>query len=340
MNSLKNSPLVRVTDRGLYCSAGDFYIDPWAPVSNALITHAHSDHARVGHQNYFATELSVPILKKRLGADIKIRGLNYREPITLGGVKVSFHSAGHILGSAQIRVDNGGPVWVISGDYKRDSDPSCAPFEVVPCDVFITEATFALPVYRWEPTEQIAAQIYAWWDRNRSANKASVLFCYALGKAQRLLAELAKITDRTVFTHGAVESLVEVYRQAGVAMCPTQKVSEAESPKKCQEFAGELILAPPSAQGSSWMRRFGDADTGFASGWMRIRGSRRRRGYNRGFSLSDHADWPSLLRTVKETGAKMVYATHGYSEILSRSLQESGIEAATLKTTYAGEAET
>ena len=327
--------LLQLNDRGLYCARGDFYIDPWQPVDRALLTHAHSDHAHEGSKEYWCTTPSMPIVKKRLGEQTLIRPVAYGENFAIDGVTVSFHPAGHILGSAQIRVEADGETWVMSGDYKRNPDPSCAPFEVVPCDVFISEATFGMPIYRWESGETIARQIYEWWDRNRAAGRASVLLGYSLGKAQRMLAELAKITDRTVFTHGAVESLTQIYRDQGIKMLPTKLVRETEHKR---EFAGELVIAPPSAHGSTWMRRFGDHDAAFASGWMRIRGNRRRRGYEKGFVLSDHADWPDLIRTIKETGAKKVFVTHGHSETVARYVRETmGIEADTLRTQYGGE---
>jgi putative mRNA 3-end processing factor len=335
--SATRQPLVTVTPEGLYCPQGDFHIDAWRPVNRTLITHAHGDHARWGSQQYLGTRPSRGLLRKRLGAEADITTLDYGECLTIGGVTVSFHPAGHVLGSAQIRLEYQDEVWVVSGDYKRDADPTCLPFEVVPCDTFITEATFALPIYRWDDTRRVAEEVLHWWDTNREAGRASVLFCYALGKAQRLLAELARVTDREVFVHGATHALVELYREAGVPMLPTRPVSEAE---KGTSYAGALVLAPPSAAGSTWMRRFGEHETGFASGWMRVRGNRRRRGYDRGFVLSDHADWPGLLRTAKETGASRVLATHGSSDTLSRYLRENlGIDAAPLATPFEGEAE-
>ncbi|MBC7794645.1 MAG: ligase-associated DNA damage response exonuclease [Clostridia bacterium] len=256
------------------------------------------------------------------------------EKIRVGDVDVSFHPAGHVLGSSQIRVEHEGNVWVCSGDYKRDDDPTCAPFEVVPCDTFISEATFALPIYTWSSGADTARDILAWWDSNVTAGRASVLFCYALGKAQRILGELALQTDRPVYVHGAVEPLVEAYREAGINMLPTIKVSEVA---KGASFKGELILAPPSANGSTWMRRFGDYETAFASGWMRVRGSRRRRGHDRGFVLSDHADWKGLLSTIADTGARRVLATHGFKDVLARTCREAGLEADVLQTEYDGE---
>ena len=327
--------VVRSAPPGLRCEAGGFHVDPWDATPVAVVTHAHGDHLRPGSDRYLCAAPSVPFVRKRLGADVRVEGVPYGEPVRLGDTRVSFHPAGHVLGSAQVRIEAGGEVWVVSGDYKRAPDPTCAPFEVVPCDVFVTEATFALPIYRWEEPAAVVGQILAWWNANREAGVASVLFCYAMGKAQRLLAELAALTDRPVLVHGAVEGLVELYRLAGVRMLPTLRVSETA---KGRSFAGELILAPPSAGGSTWMRRFGPArQTAFASGWMRVRGMRRRKGVDRGFAFSDHADWPALLRTVAETGARRVLVTHGYSDELSRYLSEGGIAASALATAYEGE---
>ncbi|MEN7341708.1 MAG: ligase-associated DNA damage response exonuclease [Pseudomonadota bacterium] len=318
--------LILASRRGLECAAGGFCIDPMQNSELALITHAHADHARAGSTRYIATEASVPILKARLGDHQRIDGVAYGESLTLGDVKVSFHPAGHVLGSAQIRVQRGDDVWLVSGDFKRHSDPTCEPFEVVPCQHFITEATFALPVYRWPPPEVVAQQIFDWWQANRHANRPSVLFCYAFGKAQRVLAELCRYTNETVYCHGAVEKLTDLYRAAGVDMLPTQLVE----PSAGRDFAGELIIAPPGAAGSRWMRRFKGASTGFCSGWMRVRGNRRRRGYDRGFVLSDHADWPSLLQTIDDTKASNIYLTHGHADTLVRLLREQGRNAAEL----------
>lgn len=328
---------MRVNECGLYCERGGFYIDPWKPVPLALITHAHSDHARWGSDRYICSSRGLKLTKHRLRSEqqqAQVDGLDWGVEHHIGDVKVSFHPAGHILGSAQIRVEADGEVWVVSGDYKRNDDPSCEPFEVVPCDVFISEATFALPIYRWQTGEEIAREIFDWWQLNASEGRPSMLFCYALGKAQRVLAELTRFTDKAVFTHGAVESLTSIYRDEGVKMLPT--LSPAEVDKK-YDFAGDLILAPPSAYRSLWMKRFKGVDTAFASGWMRVRGNRRRKGFDKGFVLSDHADFFDLVRTAKETGAKKVLATHGYSETLVRYLQENGINSEPLATAYGDE---
>jgi putative mRNA 3-end processing factor len=328
--------LVVTTPLGLYCPAGGFHVDPWGPAERAVVTHVHADHARPGSDAYLCTEASAPILRRRLGETGAVQGVAYGEPLRLGDAVVSLHPAGHVLGSAQVRIEAGGEVWVVSGDYKRAADPTCAPFEPVRADVFITEATFALPIYRWPEPAAVAADVMAWWDRNREAGVASLLFCYAMGKAQRLLAELARLTDRTVLVHGAVAEVTELFRQQGVAMLPTARV--AEMPAR-RSYAGELILAPLSAGGTTWARRFGDRETAFASGWMRVRGTRRRKGYDRGFVLSDHADWPDLLRTIEESGAGRVLVTHGYTEELARFLREGGREADVLATQFEGEAD-
>jgi len=293
-----------------------------------LITHAHADHARPGHGEVIAAAGSASILRERLGQTLNLRTLPYGTMETIGEAQVSFHSAGHVLGSAQIRLELQGSVWVVSGDYKRCPDPSCEPFEPVRCDVLITEATFGLPIYRWSSGQSLAREIGDWWQGDRS--RPSLLFCYSFGKAQRILAELHAIgVDEEVLLHGAVETVTRHYRDAAVPMTASRAVSEL--PRK-DPLAGRLILAPPSAHRSAWMRRFKTPQTAFASGWMAVRGARRRRGYERGFVLSDHADWPGLIRTVRESGARQVYVTHGQSDVLARYLQEvEGIDAEPLE---------
>ena len=326
--------LVTLTPQGLYCPAGGFHIDPWRAVDRALVTHAHSDHARRGSRHYHAAASGVGFLRHRLGADATIEGHPFGARRAFGDTVVSFHPAGHVLGSAQIRVEGRGQVWVISGDYKRDPDPSCEPFEVVPCDVFITEATFALPIYRWDPVRDVFDDLVAWWQSNAVAGRATVLLCYALGKAQRVLAELATRAPGEVLVHGAVDALLDTYREAGVRLAPTRAVGPRV---RGARFGGALVIAPPSASGSTWMRRFGDCSTAFASGWMRVRGRRRWQGIDRGFVISDHADWPGLLATIEATGARRVLATHGYSDTLARYLCEQGLDAAPLQTRFTGE---
>ena len=309
-------------------------MDPGGPVPRAVITHAHGDHARAGSAAYLCAAPCAPLLRRRLGADVAIETLPYGERLRLGGVAVSFHPAGHVLGSSQVRIEGADCVWVVSGDYKRASDPTCEPFDVVPCDTFITESTFGLPIYRWDPTASVIADLVTWWDGNRHDGRASVVFCYTLGKAQRLLAELAKVTDRSVLVHGMMVTTIEVYRAAGIRMLATETLIERA---RGQSLAGELVLAPLSARGTPWMRRLGDFSDAFASGLMRVRGVRRQRAFDRGFVLSDHADWPAILDTVRETGAARVLATHGHAEPLARFLREQGLSAGVMRTAWEGE---
>lgn len=327
--------LIRITERGFYCPAGDFYIDPWQPVPRAIVTHAHSDHARPGSSAYLAARDGERVLRSRLGPEARIRTLAYGEPLDAGGVRVSLHPAGHILGSAQVRVERRGEVWVVSGDYKTDADPTCAPFEPLRCHTFISEATFALPIYRWRPQAELFAEINAWWRRNQAAGKASLLLGYALGKAQRLLAGLDPSIGPVV-AHGAVERLNRDYRDAGIALPPTRYAGEVG---RGFDWSRALIVAPPSAHGTPWLRRFGPLSTGLASGWMQIRGTRRRRSVDRGFALSDHADWPGLLRSIADTGAERVWVTHGYTAVLARWLQDHGVNASIVQTRFEGEVE-
>ncbi len=325
--------LIVATADGLYCPAGDFYIDPWRPVRRAVITHAHGDHLRPGSREYLTSVAGAALAARRLPADAVVNTIGYGESRHLGETAVSLHPAGHVLGSSQVRVEHRGAIWVVSGDYKRDPDPTCAPFEPVACDVFISEATFALPAYRWPSPAAVVGEIHEWWQVNRSRGIASVLFAYALGKAQRVLAELTRFTGEAVYVHGAVATLTDTYRDQGVKMLPTLPIADAPA----GHYAGALIIAPPSAAGSAWMRRFGDYSTGFCSGWMRVRGDRRRRGFDRGFVLSDHADWPSLLRTFEDGGARRVLLTHGHGDTMSRYLRERGIDAAVMRTEYGAE---
>ena len=322
------------TAAGLFCPAGNFYIDPWGPVDRALITHAHGDHARVGSQAYLCANPCRPLLERRFGADVTIDSLPYGEARTIGDVRVSFHPAGHILGSAQIRLEGPDGVWVVAGDYKRADDPTCVAFEPVRCDTFVTESTFGLPIYRWDTTATVIAEILEWWQHNRDERRTSVLFCYVIGKVQRILAELALVTDRPVFVHGMMLPSIEAYQNLGVRMLP---VSSATEQARGTKFAGELVLAPLSARGTPWMRRMGEHSDAFASGLMRVRGVRRQRAFDRGFVLSDHADWPALLTTIADTGASRVLVTHGHAEPLARHLRENGRETGVIRTAWEGE---
>ena len=320
---MASTDLLQRDKAGLACTAGGFHIDPRSGVPVALLTHAHADHARTGSDVYYAHASSLPILKQRLGQDADIRPVEYGEPLRFGDTRVSFHSAGHVLGSAQIRVEHNGEVWLVTGDFKRAPDPSCAPFEPVTCDTLICEATFALPIYRWPDVDTVVDDILQWWQANRRDGLNSLLFCYAFGKAQRVLAGLHGKTDQPICLHGAVASLVTHYADAGIDMAPTRAI-DLRSEK---HFEGELIIAPPGASGSTWARRFNPYRSGFCSGWMRVRGNRRRNGYDRGFVLSDHADWPALLTTIRESQASRVLLTHGYADTMVRYLREQGVDA-------------
>jgi putative mRNA 3-end processing factor len=328
------SDMVIVRKEGLYCVPGDFYIDPWRPVDRAVITHAHSDHARLGHKHYLAAAPGAGVLRARLG-DISLDAMDYGATVVHNGVTLSLHPAGHVLGSAQLRMEYRGETWVASGDYKLEDDGTCAPFETVRCDTFITESTFGMPIYRWQPQARIFAGVNAWWQQNVIAGRASVLFCYAFGKAQRVLRGLDP-TIGPIVCHGAIEPLNRRYREAGVTLPATLAVSDITNKA---EFARALILAPPSAAGSPWLRRFGDYSDAFASGWMQLRGARRRRGVDRGFVLSDHADWPGLQEAIAATGAQRIIVTHGQIPIMVRWLQQTGLQAAAFDTEYGDEEE-
>jgi len=325
--------LLVVTDRGLFCEAGGFYVDPWRPVDRALVTHAHGDHICRGCGVYLSSREGRDVLRMRIGSDAVIETLGYGETVFPNGVQVSYHPAGHIRGSAQIRIEHRGEVWCVSGDYKLAPDPTCTGFETVRCHTYITESTFGLPIYRWQPSAEVYEEVNRWWRANQEAGRTSVLFAYALGKAQRLI-EGVDPDIGPIFCHGAVQAVNTTYRASGVALPPTSLVLDE---RKRTEWSDALIVAPPSARGTPWLRRFGDISTGFASGWMTVRGARRRRSVDRGFTLSDHADWPDLHQAIRDTGASRVLVTHGSTAVMVRRLQEQGLDAETLRTRYEGE---
>lgn len=322
--------LLQFTDKGIYCPAGDFYIDPWQPVQKAVITHAHSDHARGGSQNYLCHHDSVPILKLRLGPDISVQGVAYGETIRMNGVTISLHPAGHVIGSAQIRVALNNEVWVASGDYKTEHDGISAAFEPVPCQTFITECTFGLPIYNWQPQQLVFDNIRQWVHENQQAGKTSVLLGYSLGKAQRLLYHLKDISPE-IWAHGAIYITNQMLREHGWDLPELHRITP-ETPHSV--FKNNLVIGPPSAADTTWMRRFNPYSLGVCSGWMQVRGHMRRRNADAGFILSDHADWNGLLSAVKATGAGKVYTTHGFSSAFARYLQENGIPAEEVKTEY------
>ncbi len=329
---IMTNAVLTFTDRGIYCPAGDFYIDPWRPVDRALITHGHADHARPGHRSYLCTDACAPVMRHRLG-EISVETLKFGEKRKIGDALVSFHPAGHLPGSAQIRVEVAGEIWVASGDYKVIPDGISEPFEPVTCHSFITECTFGLPVFKWDDQDDVANDLNAWWSRNAADGKASILGAYSLGKAQRLLS-MVDPAIAPILTHGAVENTNEVLRNQGYTLPNTIHVTPELNVK---DHPGALVIAPPSALGSQWARRFGVASTAFASGWMRLRGVRRRRAADRGFVISDHADWDGLMHAVKETEAENIYATHGYTEIFARWLNSAGYNAQVVPTEFGGD---
>lgn len=326
--------LIELTESGLYCRVGDFYIDPWQGVDKAIITHAHSDHARSGSRNYLCHYYSAPILKLRLG-DISVQSIEWNEPVTINNVKVSLHPAGHIIGSSQVRVEYKDEVWVVSGDYKTEDDGISGAFEPVRCNTFISESTFGLPIYSWKPQAEIFNSIQQWIITNQQLGKTPVLIAYSLGKAQRVLQCAAAVTSK-IFVHGAIWNTHQAILSAGRVLPVVQRITP-ETPK--EEFKNAVIIAPPSADGTPWMKRFNPYSVGVCSGWMQVRGNVRRRNADAGFVMSDHADWQGLLSAVKATGAEKVFVTHGFQSAFSRYLNEIGIQSAEVKTAYGGEEE-
>jgi putative mRNA 3-end processing factor len=322
---LEVDQLLTFTDQGLYCQQGGFYIDPWGAVDKAIITHAHSDHARWGSKYYLCHHLTKPILQLRLGNN-NYESIGWHEPVWMNGVKISLHPAGHIIGSSQIRVEYAGEVWVASGDYKTEDDGFSGAFEPVKCHTFITESTFGLPIYKWKSQSEIYQDIQNWILDNQSQNSSSVLIAYSLGKAQRVVDAAAAITDN-IFVHGAIWNTHEALLNAGIHLPKVKRITQ-ETTK--EELKNSVIIAPPSADGTPWMKKFQPYKVGICSGWMQVRGNARRRNVDAGFSLSDHADWPGLLQAVKATQAEKVLVTHGFKAAFSRYLNNIGIEAAPL----------
>ena len=328
-------PLLIESPDGLYCPAGDFHVDADRGVPFNVITHAHADHARWGSTRYLCSREGEPVLRERMAKDATIDSLPYGESFERNGVRVSLHPAGHVRGSAQVRIEHEGRVLVCTGDYKRQRDPTCTPFEVVPCHEFITESTFGLPIYRWRDPAEIAADINAWWRGNVAIDRSSVILAYTLGKSQRILSML-DASIGPILLHGSMVLMTQVYRDAGVALPPTEHATK-ENAKANKGRA--MVLAPPSAHGSTWMRKFLPASVASASGWMTVRGQRRRRAVDRGFVVSDHVDWPGLLKTIRETGATRVGVTHGYTGVVTRYLQSRGLDAYTIHTKFVGDAD-
>jgi putative mRNA 3-end processing factor len=324
-------PLLAFNDKGIYCQQADVYLDPWRPVTNAIITHGHSDHSRFGHKNYITHHMNVPIIRHRLG-EINVTGKDWNETFTINGVKFSLHPAGHIIGSAQIRVEYKGEVWVFTGDYKTEDDGIATPYEPVKCHTFITECTFGLPAFKWMPQAEVMSDINNWWADNKANGQTSVIFGYTLGKAQRILKYLDTGIGK-IYTHGAVENMTQILRPMA-DFPPTTRITYETTKADLQ---GSIVIAPPSAHGTVWLRKMSPFVTGSASGWMAFRGARARRAIDRGFVLSDHCDWQGLLESIRATGAQKIISTHGYSDIFSRYLRELGYDARTEHTQYEGE---
>ena len=320
--------ILEFTLSGLYCREGDFHIDPRRPVKRAVITHAHADHARAGSRSYLCAKDSQGLLQARLGREVNIESFEYGEVSTVNGVQLSLHPAGHILGSAQVKVEHGGNIWVVSGDFKTGTDPTCAPLEPLRCHTFISESTFGLPIFRWPSTDQVMQEINSWWRSNRDQKRTSILFAYALGKAQRILAGLDR-SGGPILTHGAIEKMNQCYRDVGINLPETRYIGAIENSDLPKDA---LVIAPPSADNPAWMRRFPERSRAFASGWMRIRGNRRRRSVDRGFILSDHSDWGGLVDTIAASGAEKIMLTHGYAAEMARWLQEKGYNAEAIPT--------
>lgn len=327
-------PLIEFTERGLYCAAGGFYVDPWKPVDRAIITHAHSDHARFGNNYYLCHHLSKPIIRLRLG-DVKCESIGWGEVISMNGVNVSLHPAGHIIGSSQVRIEYGGEVWVVSGDYKLENDGWSGEFEPVKCDKFISECTFGLPIYHWKEQQEIFDDIKNWVTANHQQGITSVLIAYSLGKAQRILPPLVE-TGLPIYLHGAVYNIHHTLAENGIALPPVKRMT-ADTPRS--ETSGNIVIAPSGADGSPWIKRFSPYNVGVCSGWMQVRGNVRRRNADVGFVLSDHADWKGLLKAIEATGAQKVFTTHGFQSVFSKYLNEQGIEAAEVKTEYGNDEE-
>ena len=321
-------PLLEFTEKGIYCSQAGVYLDPWRGVDKALISHGHTDHARWGSRHYITHEINVTIIKHRLGK-ISVTGKKYGEVFNINGVRFSFHPAGHVPGSSQIRVEHKGEVWVFTGDYKTQVDGISTPFEPVKCNTFITECTFGIPVFQWEEPNIVHESINHWWVNNKNDQTTSLLMGYSLGKVQRLLKHLDPSIGK-IFTHGATEKMTQILRQF-IDFPPTELITR-ETTKK--DIEGNLVLAPPAVLGSPWVKKLGKLSTGYASGWMAFRGARRRRAVDRAFILSDHADWQGLLSAIKATGCENIITTHGYTEIFAQYLREQGWNAWTEKTQY------
>lgn len=329
--------LLQTTPEGLWCEAGGFHVDPWKPVETAVVTHAHADHATPGCGRYLASEHTLEVMRVRFDRTLSGEVIDWGDARELGTCRVSLHPAGHVLGSSQIRIEHRDEVWCVTGDYKREPDPSCEPFEQVECSTLLTESTFGLPVYRWEDSRRVFDEMNEWWRSNARRGRTTVFLAYAFGKAQRILSGLDP-TIGPIGIHGALAGPTEVYRSAGIRI---PEVLKADRTTAGELAGGGVIVCPPSATGTPWMRRFKGPDgmrLGYVSGWMQVRGRRRWQSVDRGFVLSDHADWPGLLETIRSSGARRIGVTHGSTAVLARYLREiEGLEAFEVPTRFIGE---
>lgn len=326
--------LIQFTNKGIYCKQGDFYIDPWRPVDRAVTTHGHADHVKWGNKAYLCHDLTKPILNQRLGEDLHIETLPYGKGVSINGVKVSLFPAGHVIGSAQIKLEYKGEVCVVSGDYKTEDDGISTAFEPVKCHTFVSESTFGLPIYKWQLQDTIFDQIKDWVSGNHDRNKTSVLVAYSLGKAQRLIKGLAGYDE--LYVHNSIANLNDRFIHAGVDLPRTIRITTDTSK---DELRNGIVIVPPALAEGRWIKKLHNAATGVCSGWMQVRASRRWRSADAGFALSDHADWPGLLSAIKATGAEKVFVTHGYTATFSKYLNEIGIESEEVKTQYGNEEE-
>ena len=329
---MTNKGLLVHTALGLYCPKADVYLDPWKPVKKAILSHGHADHARWGSSSYLCTPTAAPVIKYRLG-DINLETLPFGEEKLINGVSFSFHPAGHILGSAQIKVSYKGEMVVFSGDYKTANDGFSEAFEPVKCHTFITESTFGLPVYHWQDQKWVFNEMEEWCKNNRNNGQLSILYGYSLGKAQRILQGLPESVG-PIFTHSTIEAVLNVMRNQGVSLKNTIHVNEHLT--RADLLSG-VIIAPPAVQNSNWLKKFEPIRNGVVSGWMALRGARRRRNADKGFVLSDHADWEGLNEAISLTGAENVFVTHGYTDILSKWLIDKGLNAHPLETNFEGD---
>ena len=326
--------LIKFTSKGIYCAQGDFYIDPWKPVNYAVTTHGHSDHVKSGNKAYLCHELTKSILNHRLGPDLNIQTLPYHKQITINGVKLSLFPAGHVIGSAQIRLEYKGEICVISGDYKVEYDGISTQFEPVKCHTFVSESTFGLPIYKWQPQQEVFAQIKDWISGNRDKNKTSVLTAYSLGKAQRLMKGLEGYGD--IYVHSSIANLNEGFLHSGVNLPETIRITPETRKEELQKG---IVIVPPALSDGRWIKTLTSPATAVCSGWMQVRAGRRWQSADAGFALSDHADWPGLLSAIKATEAERVYITHGFTATFSKYLNEIGIESEEVKTQYGNEEE-